>query len=347
MKQLTVPLILTHLIFLTMLAIPCSGQVKVKFIEVKVLDNSKVSAKVFVRNLGSTVIIRNQYSNEFPDPDIPLNFAIRYNYIQTGRKQTVAPNSVTIKNILGGSRMMPRRYEFTPTGSDVGENWEVIFSIPEMSDDVEIQVMGNRYHIGDMPQSVKYRQKVKEQFEQEKDTRVFDYSLINPVGYQKLLTSIEKKLIDYEPTSKSLISSGSVRYQVNQAGVTTCECESEILELCDLFDKSLDLVDSEKFGYSVKSKAQYDFRVTKGKFKTKYKEEERKLIVSPAVGEKIENRLIAKLHTGGLYRTSINSIEMNHSISDQSEITVSKLPTGYLYIGGVLVGILIYGLLSR
>jgi len=145
------------LLLIVLLLLACAttaqSQISIDYLDVSLVRHDVLAARVFVQNLGHSVQIASGCGSPFPSLSLACEFRIRYEYIPLGKTIEKQASSITLRTILDTRVAMESPfYELTPTGTDWGEEWEVVFlDIPNSAGRVVVDILGKTYVFGDMP----------------------------------------------------------------------------------------------------------------------------------------------------------------------------------------------------
>lgn len=326
------------------------GQIKVTWESIKTINPTTISVKVFVQNFGQRVALWNKYGEAYYNGQEELNFSVEYDDIQTGKHIVLPPASITIKTIFGGSIAMTTPvYYFDPTGTDSGERWEIIYILPEESDNVVVKVLGEKKFIGDMPLAEEARKTMMKKFLSEKDTKTFDYQEFHPKDYKSIKNNLENAIITFMQNKKSIVTSGIVGYKVEKNGKTSFISDFDNDELNSYLSRNLGnykLQKTERFGYNLVSQAVFNVFIAKGKAIVKCKNNGIITKIKPQIeNQELINKIRKQVNIKGVYRVKYNYVSLNNEITPGSIIEVKHIPVGtYLFWGIPILIAIVYNI---
>ncbi len=327
------------------------GQVNVTWESVKTINPTTISVKVFVQNLGPRLALWNKYGEVNYNGQEELNFSVEYDNIQTGIHIVQPPASITIKTIIGGSIPMPTPvYYFDPTGTDSGERWEIIFILPKESENVVINVLGEKKFFGDMPFAKEARKAMMKKFLSEKNTKIFDYQDFYPKDYKSIKNNLENTILTFIQNKKSIISSGTIEYKVEKNGKTSFICNFDNNQLENYLSEKIGnykLQKTERFGYELKSHAIFHVFIAKGKTTVKVDKNGFTKINPKINNQVLINTIRSQINNKdkGLYKVKYDYISLNNEIMPNSIFEVKHIPVDIYLLWGIPIIIsIIFGI---
>ena len=153
--------ILLIVILMPVCATTVQSQISVDYLDVSIVERDVLAARVFVQNLGYSVQIASACGSPYPMLAHVCEFHIRYESILSGKLIEKSASSITLRTIFDTRMPMESPlYELNSTGTDRGEEWEVVFlNIPNSAGNLVVDVLGVTYVFGDMPGAEAARKK--------------------------------------------------------------------------------------------------------------------------------------------------------------------------------------------
>lgn len=334
-------------IFFLLLTHFAQGQVKIKWQDVKVINDQTIVVKVFAQNYGRGFEFWNQYG--YYGNKENANFYVEYDLLRGNRRIKILPSSITIETIFGTSvEMDTPLYYFGSTGSERGELWEIIFEIPRESVSIVLNVMGKRKTIDDFEQGRVLKQKLTAEFLTNKDSKVFDYKLFNTKEYSGLEEEIKKIVFLFGEKRKKGIISGTIIYSIKKDGTTTFTSKINNPELNELILNSVgnyNLKQAVQYGYAVNAEAKYDIFLAKGKVRTKLNKEKKIINIKPSITNvHLLKEIEEEINGEGTFKVKYDIMTVNGVSHPYSRFNykLAKFNYAYLYWGvPVIIGLIV------
>ena len=325
------------------------GQIELTWESIDIINETTISVKVFVQNLGSRTPLWNKYGNTYYDETRELNFHVEYDYTPTGEHITSPPSSITIKTIFGGSLSMDTPvYYFEPTGTESGERWEIVFyQIPKVSGNVIVKILGEKRLVGDMALAEITRKKRRNKFLLEKDSKVFDYKEFHPHDFNTILQKIENSLQEFSQNNEYENITGIVKYSIKKDGSLKFVSDlnnKDLNNYLSINNGNYKLQKTEMYGYSVASEASFVISMAKGASNIKLDKYGNITKIKPVIAnEIILSEIKTNINQKGLYKVKFNYISVNNKELYGSAMTIKQVPiTRYLFWGiPALIGLII------
>ena len=338
-KTLTTFLLLTFLI-----CVQTFGQIKLTWKSIDIIDETTISVKVFAQNLGERQILWVRYGNYNYDLHEELNFSVEYDYIPLNTHIILPPSSVTIKTIFGGSIAMETpEYYFEPTGSESGQQWEILFyRLPKESGNVIVKVLGERKVVGDMPLAEQSRKAIIDKFLAEKDFKTFDYKEFYPKDYESIENEVKQTIFYFTSKNKVSNATGKVLFTIDKQGKTSFNSNLTSNSLNNyLKDKFANrtLNQTSKLGYNVSSQANFDVVYSNGKIKIK-KENGRLIEVKSDLPDKVKKYIENKTDYSGNFKINYNLLFVNDNLTSNSFLNTKVFSSenlNLIFIGGLIL----------
>jgi hypothetical protein len=326
-----------------------SGQIKINWENIKIIKDKTIVVKVFAQNYGQGFEFYNGYG--YYGNKKEANFYVEYDLLREGRRIKLLPNSITIKTIFGSSiEMDTPTYFFNSTGTENGQNWEIIFDLPYESANIVITVLGSKKGIDDFEQDKELKNKLKAEFLDEKDSKVFNYEILNNKEYLKLEDKIKTIVYGFGENRKKGIISGEIIFNISKDGTTTYKSTLNNPELNGLIQNSIEnfkLIEARQYGFNVSAEAKYEIFLAKGMSKTKLSDENKIIKSKPIISNKQLIKAIENdIDNAGNYKVKYDIKQVNGQWYPYSFVRSEKTSFnfGYIYWGvpaviGLIMGV--------